>query len=141
MTEDVLKYPRKTSSCISSNSADIENSVRGVIQFATAPNVFAERRTHDRIAYTQMFPVTPVDNINDMEVSGETIFAAGKNLSPNGVGFFHQEPIPSRYVVISLRRSSEESTQYLVKLLWCRFLHPGWYDSGGQIIRMVKWND
>ena len=137
----ILDHTGKTSSCISSNPLDIENSVRSVIQFATLPNIFVDRRSHQRIAYTQLFPITPVDSPEDMKVCGEMAYVAGKNLSPCGIGFFHHEPIPSRYVVVSLQQAKDAYAQYLVKISWCRFLHPGWYDSGGQIVRMVKWDD
>ena len=103
--------------------------------------MFVDRRAHQRIAYTQLFSVTPVNSAEEMEVCGEVTYAAGKNLSPSGIGFFHQEPIASRYVVVSLQQSKDAYANYLVKVSWCRFLHPGWYDSGGQFLRMVKWNE
>ena len=141
MTIPLQEYSGKRSSSISSSPLDIENSILGVIQFATQPNVFLERRAHERVAYTQLFPITPIDNPDEMQVCGETVFVAGKNLSPCGIGFFHQNPIPSRYVVVSLQHAKDGSSHYLVKISWCRFLHPGWYDSGGQIMRMVKWEE
>ena len=141
MTSPPLEDTGKRTFCISSNPLDIQNAIRGAIQFATVPSTVTDRRAQERTAYTRLFPLTPVNNAEEMIACGETIQAAGKNLSPGGIGFFHQEAIPSRYVVISLQQSQDTFSQYLVKISWCRFLHTDWYDSGGQIIRMVKWDE
>ncbi|MFC1757696.1 hypothetical protein ACFL2H_02875 [Planctomycetota bacterium] len=141
MTSTRLELPPKRTRTVSDDPRAIEQAVNGVIQFAMLPRIFVDRRAHQRITYTQLFSLTPVNDAEEMATCGETIHVVGKNLSPTGIGFFHHDPIPSRYVVISLQQSRESYSQYLVKISWCRFLHPGWYDSGGQIVRIVKWQE
>jgi hypothetical protein len=137
--ESTLGNAGKGSYCVFSSAADIEGSIQGAIQYAAQPNIFVDRRAHQRVAFPQLFQVTPVDNSEKMQVCGDSVYVVGKNLSPTGIGFYHQVAIPSRYVVISLQHSPQEWHNFLVKVSWCRFLRPGWYDSGGQIIRMVEW--
>lgn len=137
--ESLIENIGRRSRCLISNTRDIENSIREAMSFNLVPATAVERRVFQRVAYSQLFPLVPVDSAEDMQVCGEMIYVAGKNLSPGGIGFFHHQPVPSRSVVISLQHSSQKWCNYLVRISWCRFLHPGWYDSGGQITRMVEW--
>jgi len=124
---------------VSSNKLEIERSVGDIIQYALEADGFEDRRAYQRVAFSQLFALTPIDNVDQMRVSGEKIHVAGKNLSPRGLGFFHHQPLPSRYAIASLPQSSDKMCDYLIKISWCRFLHPGWYDSGGKILRIVEW--
>ena len=34
---------------------------------------------------------------------------------------------------------AESVDHLMLRITWCRFLRPGWYDSGGHFIRIVEW--
>ena len=96
-----------------------------------------DRRSLQRIPYARLLPLTPV--IDDRLLPcGDVIYVIGKHLSPQGLDFFHHEPIPQRYAVASLENGAEQWLHFLLKITWCRFLKAKWYDSGGQFVRIIE---
>ena len=79
--------------------------------------------------------MTPYDP-DAREVVGETITAPSRNLSLTGLGFYHTEPLAARYGLVQLHPGSDQP-ELMIKLIWCRFLKPGWYDNGGRFMRVV----
>lgn len=95
-----------------------------------------ERRWEARQPYARLISVVPVDKLS-CEPTDEPIAVVGKELSPGGFGFFHQQPIPFRHLLMQACPMDEE-TWLLLRIRWCRFLQPGWYESGGQFIKPIE---
>lgn len=68
--------------------------------------------------------------------AGAPFYVVGKDLASLGLDFYHHEPITHRYGLVSLESGPDHCTHLVLKLSWCRFLHPGWYDSGGRFIKV-----
>jgi hypothetical protein len=97
-----------------------------------------ERRARPRIPFPRLIGLTPLQNDN-LQPAAEMIHVVGKNLAPLGLDFFHHDPIPQRYALVNLEQDRELSLRFLLKITWCRFLKPGWYDSGGRFTKVVEW--
>jgi hypothetical protein len=68
----------------------------------------------------------------------DALVVVGKNLSEEGLGFYHQQPLPYRRAIITLEDNSGRSVSLLIDLSWCRFTRQGWYDSGGRFLEIVE---
>ena len=98
------------------------------------PAVGRERRHDDRIAIPVLFRLTPFD-ANRQPLEQEALIVVGKNISRRGVSFYHEHPITHRRAVIELADPSVGSFVAEIDVTWCRFTKPGWYESGGRLIR------
>lgn len=97
-----------------------------------------ERRSLQRVPYPRLIRLTPL-NDQDWQPVDSPIFVVGKHLSLLGLDFFHHEPIPQRFVVASLEAGDESWIHFVLKIDWCRFLKPHWYDGGGRFVKVVRW--
>lgn len=100
-----------------------------------APNA-PERRRTQRFAYPQLLEITPTDP-ESLQPVGEPLVVVGKQISENGLGFYHCAPLPHRYVVVVLERGLRGPVRLLLDLSWCRFTRHGWYESGGRFLRLL----
>jgi hypothetical protein len=98
------------------------------------PAVGRERRHDDRIAIPVLFRLTPFD-IDRQLLEQEASIVVGKNISRRGVSFYHEKPITHRRALIELADPSAGSFVAEIDVTWCRFTKPGWYESGGRLIR------
>jgi hypothetical protein len=98
------------------------------------PSVERERRHDDRVAIPVLFRLTPLDADRE-PLEQEASIVVGKNISRRGVSFYHEKPITHRRAVIELADPSVGCFVAEVDISWCRFTKPGWYESGGRLIR------
>ncbi len=98
-----------------------------------------ERRYQDRFPYPRLVQLTPCTQ--DGALQGEAMVASGKHLSERGLGFYHNAPLPHRFVIASLQKAESEWMNLVLDLTWCRFICPGWYESGGRFIRTATLPD
>ncbi|HEY2895271.1 MAG TPA: hypothetical protein VGJ16_13695 [Pirellulales bacterium] len=98
------------------------------------PAVDRERRHDDRIAIPVLFRLTPFDADRQPLVQ-EASIVVGKNISRRGVCFYHEKAITHRRALIELADPSVGSFVAEIDITWCRFTKPGWYESGGRLIR------
>jgi hypothetical protein len=98
------------------------------------PAVERERRHDDRIAIPVLFRLTPFDAEHE-PLEQEASIVVGKNISRRGVSFYHEKPITHRRALIELADPSVGSFVAEIDVTWCRFTKPGWYESGGRLIR------
>src|SRR4029079_3060982 len=98
------------------------------------PAVERERRHDDRIAIPVLFRLTPFD-ANRQPLDQEASIVVGKNISRRGVSFYHEKPITHRRALIELADPSVGIFVAEIDVTWCRFTKPGWYESGGRLIR------
>lgn len=94
-----------------------------------------EQRDTDRYPFTRLIELTPYDTVADGP-TGERITVPCRNLSLTGMGFYHSNALASRFATVQLLPDSDEP-ELLIRLVWCRFLKPGWYDNGGRFVRVA----
>ena len=95
------------------------------------------RRAQTRLAIPRLIQLTPMTD-DGQHAAGPSIHVVGKHLAPLGIDFFHHQPIGHRLACLQLEISSSETVSLLVRLAWCRFLKPGWYDSGGRFTKVLQ---
>src|SRR5438105_3104445 len=98
------------------------------------PAVERDRRHDDRVAIPVLFRLTPFD-ANREPLEHEATIVVGKNICRRGVSFYHEHPITHRRALIELADPSVGSFVAEIDVSWCRFTKPGWYESGGRLIR------
>ncbi len=98
------------------------------------PAVGRERRHDDRIAIPVLFRLTPFDG-DRQPLEQDALIVVGKNISRRGVSFYHEKPITHRRALIELADPSVGIFVAEIDVTWCRFTKPGWYESGGRLIR------
>jgi hypothetical protein len=101
------------------------------------PPVVCERRNDDRIAIPVLFRLTPLD-ANRQPIESQAAIVVGKNISRRGISFFHERPTPYRRAIIELAQPGLGSFAAEIDVNWCRFQRPGWYESGGRLIRLAS---
>jgi hypothetical protein len=95
-----------------------------------------ERRKEKRFPYPYLVALTPV-NRHDLSPIGDVVSVIGKHISPSGFGFFHQKPLPYQHMILSVPDLGTTEMGLLIRLRWCRFLQDSWFESGGQLIKLV----
>jgi hypothetical protein len=94
-----------------------------------------ERRSEIRHPYSKLIELLPIDK-RTLRSIGDPITVVGKELSVGGIGFYHHEVIPYRYLLVPVSQGKIDAW-LLTRIRWCRFLKPGWYESGGQFVRKI----
>jgi hypothetical protein len=95
-----------------------------------------ERRSYGRIPLPLLLRVTPLDQTGKrMDDLATTV--VGKDISPRGVSFFHEQPLPHRRAVITFEHPDVGTFAMEIDLGWCQFTGSGWYVSGGRLVRTV----
>jgi hypothetical protein len=98
------------------------------------PGVTFERRRDDRVAIPVLFRITPLD-ADRQPLESESTIVVGKNISRRGLSFFHERPLPHRRARITLAQPGLGQFAAEIDIRWCRFTRPGWYESGGRLVR------
>jgi hypothetical protein len=115
---------------------ELKQAIRGVLS-RLSPLVARDRRRYARQPMPMLLELTPVDSETG-EPSGSPIIVVGKSLSEAGIGFFHQDSITHRHVVVRLESLPEDDVAFLVDLAWCRYTRYGWYESGGRFLKVIQ---
>lgn len=97
-----------------------------------------------RTSFAEPVVITPWSEIDDGP-AGHSLLADGRDISPSGISFWHEDSLPYRAVAISYRGTERDDDEQwfvetlLVRLLWCRFGKNGRYLSGGRIEKMIEY--
>lgn len=126
--------PPVGATCGNRQEDPIAQRVEQALAIATPDRHGVERRRLMRWLYPYPVYLTPID---DGEVP-EPIVVIGKHLSPQGLDFYHREPVPYRRVIASLDGGEQGWIGLLLELAWCRFSRHGWYDNGGRFLGVVE---
>lgn len=94
------------------------------------------RRMEQRYPFACLAHVTPVEE-EGVGAPMPPMVVSTKNISENGVSFFHPGTLPYRRVLLRFERDDASSVTFLVDLSWCRFTRQGWYESGGRLLQVV----
>jgi hypothetical protein len=101
------------------------------------PEVPVERRRDVRYPIPVLFSLTPLDS-DRQPVEHETVTVVGKNISRRGMSFYHERPLPHRRALITLADPHLGKFAAEIDVSWCRFRRPGWYESGGRLVRAIR---
>jgi len=115
----------------------VQETVRLLLESRFRLTNHNERRRFERHPFPYLIRLVPVGE-NDCTPSGEPIVVVGKQLSEQGLDFYHSQPIPFRRAIASLQTRSGQWLSFLVELTWCRFTEHGWYDNGGRFLQVVE---
>ena len=100
------------------------------------PTMARERRHDDRTAIPVLFRLTPLD-ADHQPIENQAATVIGKNISRRGLSFYHEWPMPHRRAFIELAHPALGCFAAEIDVSWCRFTKPGWYESGGRLIRCI----
>lgn len=95
-----------------------------------------ERRRHPRDSFPHPVHLTPLCR-DHRPVMADTVIVIGRNLSEQGLDFYHHEPLPFRRAIVSLPTDGDEWVGFLFELFWTRYNCQGWYDNGGRFLAVV----
>lgn len=95
-----------------------------------------ERRDGARFPYPRLIRLLPLAT-DGQPASRAPITVVGKHLSEDGLGFFHNQPLPDRHMLAELELPGGGTATFEIVLRWCRFLRDGWYESGAKLVRVV----
>jgi hypothetical protein len=116
----------------------VEQYLRDHPQLATGR---MERRSAPRHPFGRQITVEPFiegwSGLSAEEMQPFTAYA--KDISAQGVGFFHTRSIPTRRVVCRMRRNNGSELALLTMLRWCHAIDDQWYLSGGSFVGLVTY--
>ena len=119
---------------LTSSDSVIEEMARRVVQQSQPVGQTFGHRSQQRIPFPKLVALSPLQD-DGQTLATETIHVVGRNLATLGFDFYHQEPIPFRFAMVSLPINAQHFVHFQLKITWCRFLKPRWYDSGGRFVR------
>ena len=96
-----------------------------------------ERRKDKRIPFPHLLTLTPLAEKQHRTI-GEPVTVVGKYLAARGLDFYHHDTLPYKRAVVSFDHGSGEGIHLVLRISWCRFLRPSWYDSGGRFTHIVQ---
>jgi hypothetical protein len=115
--------------------ATLRNQIESLLS-RLKKKVTQERRRDEPVAIPVLFRLTPMD-LDRHALEHETSIVVGKNISRRGLCFFHEWPIPHRRALIAVAQPGLGNFAAEIDISWCRFTRPGWYESGGRLVRLV----
>ncbi len=121
---------------VGSDRTTLANQIGDLVE-RVHPKVRRERRRDERIALPVLFQLTPLD-ADRRPFEQDAIIVVGKNISRRGLCFFHEQPISQRRALIELAQPELGRFAAEIDVSWCRFTKPGWYESGGRLVRAVS---
>ncbi len=121
---------------VSAGDTNIRSRVHELLLRMYPPGPPAERRHDRRYPYPHLIRLTPADQDGTPQPD-KTIVVVGKNLSERGLGFFHQQPLADRRMIVSLDAGNGRWLGLSIDITWCRFITTGWYESGGRFLQAV----
>jgi hypothetical protein len=108
-----------------------------ILRQALERPVSFERRQYGRIALPLVLQVTPLDQTGQ-PLKHLSLQVVGKDISPRGISFFHERPLPHRRAIVEFEHADVGQFSFEVDVSWCRFTSPGWYQSGGRLVRALS---
>ena len=118
--------------------SNYREAVEGLMASLQAESSTQSQRSEKRHAFPYLVRLLPVDP-ESLEKVDEPLTAVGKQISQQGLGFYHKEPLPFRHVVVTIADGDFKTPVHLLMdLTWCHFRAAGWYESGGRFIRRVS---
>jgi len=95
-----------------------------------------ERRSYGRLPLPLLLRLTPLDQTGQ-RLDELTTIVVGKDISPSGISFFHEQPLPHRRAIVTFEHPDVGTFTMEIDLGWCQFTGTGWYVSGGRLLRSL----
>jgi len=130
---EIRMYVAKELDEVTSTRAALATQVESLLA-RLHPAVPVERRRDIRYPIPVLFSLTPLDS-DRQPIEAESVTVVGKNISRRGMSFYHERPLPHRWAVITLADPQIGNFTAEIDVSWCRFRRPGWYESGGRLLR------
>jgi len=98
-----------------------------------------ERRDETRLPFYHPVQVKSLNSNGDLSTeNGRNTFKAFiRDISPGGVGLFHNQLIPSGRVMLTFKLHNAETVSIVAELLWRHYQPDGMYSSGGKLIEVI----
>jgi len=116
-------------------AAELIEQFRTLRQALQRPVKF-ERRSYGRIPLPLLLRVTPLDQTGQ-RLDRLAMTVVGKDISPIGISFFHEHPLPHRQAIVVFEHPDVGTFTMEIDLDRCHFTSTGWYISGGRLIRSM----
>jgi hypothetical protein len=129
--EKLAGPPQTTAPALS--RAELTEQFRALKEALEGPVTF-ERRRFGRIALPILLRVTPLDQTGQ-RLEDLAMTVVGKDISPRGISFFHEHPLPYRRAMVAFDHPDVGHFAMEVDITWCQFTAVSWYVSGGRLIR------
>ncbi len=100
-------------------------------------SIVVERRGDHRQPSRVPGVLVPLDR-HGRAIAGAPLDVHVQDVSPHGIGIAHPEPMAHRLVLLAFETAADGPLRLVVRLKWCRFRRAGVYESGGQILRVLK---
>jgi len=100
-------------------------------------SIVAERRREERRACDVLAKLIPLDK-QGQAIAGAPLTVRVRDISQHGVGISHSDPMAHRMALIEFETWADGPVRLVVRLKWCRFKKTDVYESGGQILRVLK---
>jgi hypothetical protein len=110
--------------------------VERALQLSKPKSSDIDRRGDKRAAFPHLLTLTPIAD-DEIRPTGDPVTVVGKYLAERGLDFYHCDAIPFKRTIVSFDSNLQLDTQLVLSIAWCRFLRPGWYDSGGRFTHIV----
>lgn len=103
------------------------------------PEAIPDRRLQQRFPYCRRVTISPVlDGWGGLSAEeSRPVTGYAKDVSPEGIGFFHAVPLPTRRVTVTLLGDDGNELVMLAVLRWCHSVDEEWYLSGGTFVGQV----
>jgi hypothetical protein len=101
------------------------------------PAVTFERRAHERRSLPVLLTLVPLD-AERRPLPDAAVTVVGRDVSRRGLSFFHERPLACRRAIVLLAHPEVAQFAAEIDVTWCRFTKPGWYESGGRLLRVVE---
>ncbi len=96
----VTRWPTRAFAA-AAETKSVSQRVSALLAALYPQGTLVERRTEQRYPYPHLVYLTPLAE-DGVTPCGSNIVVSGKQLSENGLGFFHQQPLPYRRMIASL---------------------------------------
>lgn len=114
----------------------VETLTSRIVTASESDLTVPDRRAQPRHPLPVLLTLTPIEE-KTLEVTGDPLVVVGKQLSARGLDFYHCEPLTFRRGIISFDSFPALEANLVIRISWCRFLRPGWYDGGGRFTHVV----
>ncbi len=100
-------------------------------------SIVVERRRDDRVSRDLAGVLIPLEG-DTKTPAGVPLDVRVSDVSSYGIGITHPAPMACRLAMLAFETPADGSIRLVVRLKWCRFKRAGLYESGGQILRVLK---
>jgi hypothetical protein len=121
----------------SSEEGHIDTLLRSLTASWRPVSIVVERRGDHRQPCDLPAVLAPLDRYG-RNVAGDPRDVRVQDVSPHGVGITHPQPMVHRLVLLAFETAADGPIRLVVRLKWCRFKRADLYESGGQILRVLR---